>query len=674
MHLLLQNIKDLIIKMKHQRILLICCLFSCLFMGQLTAQNMRFNSFNSGGGGSDSLQKRDKSEDSIAIYYRLYNSLSIQTMDSSINDFYTRFILPYTNYHLGNLGNASKSYLFNPLQRGGWDAGFRAYEAYNYTLAQTSFYQSTKPYTELGYLLGGKGEQLMEILHTQNKSKQFNYSFAYRFSNAPGNLKNQHANLNNMRIAANYQSKRKQYASYWVMLFNKSASSENGGLVNSALIDSLSLNNPYELETRLGISGASFRNPFNTNIATGTTYKENSFVWKQTYDLGQKDSVVKDTVTTYLFYPRLRFQNEIKYQSNQFLFADANPNSLNYDQYFNYKESVSTSMLFQDIWKRMTNEFSLVSFPEKTNPNQYLQVGIGYQQMKYNDTLIQWANHDIYGLGVYKNKTKNLRWDIQADGKLFLNGYHAGDYEAQFSLSSILNKKGDKLALWAQNSNRTPSFNRLGITAFPLLQMPGIDKENIIEIGGLWERPKNGLLASVQYKLIQNYQYFSTGYQPMVYDKSLNYIRGSLSNKLRLSRFWNWYNELTLQMVDPNAPLHLPFILTRQRVAFEGNFFKNLYLSTGLELIYHSAYQPDGYLPLTGQFYLQDQYTTRNRPVANAFLNFRIKRFKGYIRMEQLNTLLATNKQLGTRYNFTAPNYPGTGTWLRVGIWWNFIN
>jgi hypothetical protein len=207
-----------------------------------------------------------------------------------------------------------------------------------------------------------------------------------------------------------------------------------------------------------------------------------------------------------------------------------------------------------------------------------------------------------------------------------------------------------------------------------MLKLNGIQKENVVEVGGLWTRNKIGLVASFQYKLIQNFQYNGSGFQPLVYDKTLSYVKGSLSNKFQLSRHWNWYNELTVQVVDPNAPVNLPFLLTRQRLAFEGNFFKNLFLSTGLELIYHSNFQPDAYMPLTGQFYLQEQYTTKNRPMANAFVNFRIKRFKGYVRMEQLNTLLASSNQLGTRYNFTAPNYPGTGTWLRVGIWWNFIN
>ena len=51
-----------------------------------------------------------------------------------------------------------------------------------------------------------------------------------------------------------------------------------------------------------------------------------------------------------------------------------------------------------------------------------------------------------------------------------------------------------------------------------------------------------------------------------------------------------------------------------------------------------------------------------------------IKRFKAYVRLENLNTLISSSTALGSSYNFTTRNYPGTGTWFRVGIWWNFIN
>ena len=630
---------------------------------------------NSNGESKDSLQRRDQNADSITLFYKLYNNNEIRKLDSSINDFFVHYPLPYTNYNLGNLGTASRSYLFSTQKKGGFDAGFHAYDAYNYTLAATPFYQTTRPFTEFGYLLGGKGEQLIEVKHTQNKTQQLNFSFEYRFSNSPGNVKNQNANLNNMRITAHFQSKRKRYESYFVMLANKAASSENGGLVKAALLDSLSLNNPYELETRLGVSGASFRNPFNTTIATGSTYKNNSYLWRQTYDLGQKDSIVKDTVVIHLFYPRLRFQNELKLESSQFVFEDRAPNELNYLQYFNYNILPNISVKFADSWNLVTNDFSLISYPQKNNSNQFLQVGSGYTHLA--TTLVnqqKWTDYDIYGFGVYKNKTRNQLWDLIASGKLYLNGYHAGDYDAQFYLSRILNTKGTYLKLGFQNSNRTPSTNYLGLTQFPINALKGIQKENTIDMLAETGNAAKAFRVSFNYQLINNYNYFASGYQSEVCTSPISYISAVLNNKIKLSTHWNWYNETTVQVVDKSAPINIPLILSRQRLAFEGNFYKNLNLSTGLEMIYHSEFKADDYMPLTGQFFVQNTYMLRNRPTANAFLHFMIKRFKGYIRLENLNTLIPTSNSLGNTYNFTAQNYPGTGTWFRVGIWWNFIN
>ncbi len=649
-----------------------------LFIQEVTAQNFGPGAMRGGFNGTksnDSLTKRDQFADSITIYFKKYNDNQFYKLDSSYNDFFVHFPLPYTSYHLGNLGTASNSYLFSPKQYAGFDAGFHAFDGYSYTLEQTPLYQTTRPYTEFGYLLGGKGEQLIEVKHTQNKTKQFNFSFEYRFSNSPGNVKNQNANLNNMRVTGHFQSKRKRYESFLIMLFNKAASSENGGLVNARLLDSLSLNNPYELETRLGVSGTAFRNPFNTNIATGNVYKDNQYIWKQSYDFGQKDSIVKDTVTTHLFYPRLRLQNEMSLRNYDFLFNDATPSVANYANYFGVTYDPTTKVKLNDSWTIFTDEFSLISFPEKKNSNQFLQLSGGYTQMNAQFLVGKtWTNYDLYGKVVYKNKTRNQLWDLLASGKLYLNGYHAGDFEAKTLLSRVVNKAGTIALISFQNINRTPSANLLGITQFPISSFTNIKKENTTSFIASLSNADRGWKTAFTYQLINNYHYFKNGFTPAVATNVFSYIKADIEHKIKLTAHWNWYDEIIVQALEANAPVHVPAIITRQRLAFEGNFYKNLNLSTGLEFIYHTNYKADAYMPFTGQFYLQDAFTTQNRPTTNAYLHFLIKRFKGYVRLENLNTLLPTSKALGNTYNFTAQNYPGTGTWFRVGIWWNFIN
>src|SRR5581483_11140996 len=51
------------------------------------------------------LEHRDPLEDSITISYHYFDSTRAHKLDSSINDFYTRYPVPYQYYDLGNFGN-----------------------------------------------------------------------------------------------------------------------------------------------------------------------------------------------------------------------------------------------------------------------------------------------------------------------------------------------------------------------------------------------------------------------------------------------------------------------------------------------------------------------------------------------------------------------------------------
>ncbi|GAC1440740.1 MAG: hypothetical protein NVSMB63_07550 [Sediminibacterium sp.] len=575
---------------------------------------------------------------------------------------------------MGNYGTAAQSYLFNPQMKPGFDPGFHQYDIYQYTIENTRFYETTRPYTELSYLLGTKAEQIINLTHTQNRKSNFNFSFEYRFGNGPGNLKNQNASNNNFRFTSHYRSPGRKYELFFIYLSNKNASSENGGLQNVKKLDSLRLNDPYELETRLGVSGGFRRNPFNTAVNTGNIYKESTVLIRHHYDLGSKDSVVTDSVTYKIFYPRFRVEHTFRFTGRSYHFFDNNVDTGRYLTYFNDKVSDS-SISYKDAWSDISNEFSLISFPDKTNQSQYIKAGIALQNLKGTfDTTITRSFYNVYALGEYRNRTRNQVWDIEANGRLYLNGMNAGDYAAYVSMKRLLGRKLGYLDIGFQNVNRSPFFLLDPLSRFPVKNRTGFNKENIIRLFAHYENPKLGWKLGAEYFAVSNYMYFDSFFLARQDATLFNILHLNLEKKFRLSRHWNWYTEIHLQQTTGQPPVNLPFLLTRNRIAFEGNFYTNLFLSTGIEVRYNSPYKADNYSPFVGQYFYQADQIISNRPDINAFLHFRIKSFKGFLRLENLNSLdLAKGFQFD-KLNLLAPQYPNTGLWIHFGIWWNFVN
>jgi hypothetical protein len=142
----------------------------------------------------------------------------------------------------------------------------------------------------------------------------------------------------------------------------------------------------------------------------------------------------------------------------------------------------------------------------------------------------------------------------------------------------------------------------------------------------------------------------------------------------KLSRYLNLYSDVYLQQKTGAVELNLPFFFTRNRIAFEGHFFRNLNLSTGLEARYYSPYKADNYSPVLGQFFFQDSTTISNRPDIAAFFHLRIRSFKAYVRAENLNTISTRDGFGFNNNNLAAPGYPTPGLVMRLGIYWSFVN
>jgi hypothetical protein len=642
--------------------------------------NVPNNSPNNGGRGSargDTLkfERRDDSKNATAVTYRLLDSLRSVNLDSSVNDFDSYYPVPSHWQNLGNNGNAAFPLVFQPNTRTGWDAGFHVYDVNRMTLEGTRFYKTQRPFTQLNYQLASGREQMIKVLHTQSPRPNIHFGLDYRLINAPGFFLSQNTSHNNYRLFGNYSGRRKRYAASIVLLSNTIRAGENGGIVDDNLLADPNKRKRFSIPVNIGNSSNSQFNPFSTAIAAGHIHKDATFFYRHSYDLGKRDSIaINDSTTEYLFYPKLRLQHSFTYSTYNYLYKDEEADSVYYRQWYDTILRKATDTLrLQERWKVIHNDFSLLQFPDTKNPAQFLLLGIRLENIQ------GWLKRDTISLfnavlhAEYRNKTRNKRWDILAKGEFYTAGNNAGDYSAYATLSRFFGKKWGDVKLFFTNVNRTPSFvfNRLSSFNYKARDY-GFNKENILSFGVETNNPL--FSGGAKNHLITNLTYFGSLNRGAQSNKVINLLQVYASKKIKLSRKWNWYATATLQQTDGAAPIKVPLLFTRHRIAFEGLFYKNLNLSTGVEMRYHTPYKGYNFSPVMAQFTPQDTATISNLPDVHLFLHFRIKSFTGYVRAENLNTMSFSDGFGFTNNNFAALHQPTQGLIIRFGIRWGFVN
>ena len=280
--------------------------------------------------------------------------------------------------------------------------------------------------------------------------------------------------------------------------------------------------------------------------------------------------------------------------------------------------------------------------------------------------------HNTILHGEYRNKTRNKLWDVLLKGEFYLSGLNSGDYQAYATLGRYINPKFGWIKIFFKNVNRSPSYNFSSNSNFNF-NNPGITKkENIISFGA----EANNALLNLGFRnhIITNLAYYTDYYHTAQSSKVVNLLQVYASKKISLTKRWKWYVEAVVQQTDGSAPVKVPLFFTRNRLAYEGVFFKNLNLSAGIEARYYTPYEAYNYSPVMGSFVPQDSVKIKNLPDISAFLHFRIKSFTAFIRAENLNTVSFKNGFGFTHNNFAAPHYPTQGLMVRFGIQWGFVN
>ncbi|HRG43220.1 MAG TPA: hypothetical protein PKY97_02105, partial [Saprospiraceae bacterium] len=175
------------------------------------------------------------------------------------------------------------------------------------------------------------------------------------------------------------------------------------------------------------------------------------------------------------------------------------------------------------------------------------------------------------------------------------------------------------------------------------------------------------LEASIHQNVIQNYTYIDNNWQTQQIEHALSVTGIQVKHQLKWGVFHMDNSALWQLSSDDN--LRLPQWVSRHAAYVEGRLFsKKLTINIGLEGRVLAGYNRMGYSPILFNFYNIESSSNSNVFTYDAFLSYKIRLLRGFIRLDNINSLYDKSGQ------FQIAQYPIDAFAIRLGFDWTFNN
>lgn len=609
------------------------------------------------------------------LTFRKANSNAVYIPDTSLHTFHRRpFIQPWHG-NLGNHGSAAFNWFFTPEYRVGPTLGYHVFDVYRYHPDSLYYYNTNRPYSNFIFQLGGKLEQTAQIMHTQNIRPHWNVALQYRKLTSPGAYVMQRTNHDNAWITTNFQSPKLRYKLYGAIVYNQQQQDENGGITDEGFLDSAAFGDrrtiPVRFDNaRIGTVGDNVRSGI-TN-----TQRDVSVLLQHSYTFGPIDTLYNEDSTRYSLElkPRFGISHRLQIGYERHSYRDMRSDSLRYVDFFNQplrREGQDSVVSVQRVFT-IDNRIMLNSFIGKKENLLSFSAGLGTRNDKFRTHYGIGTNANNvfsnYLIGELKKEIlQQKQWFYNASAMLYLTGTPG---------SSLLNIEAGKdlgynwgslRAGFSQSINSAPYSYEIYQNQYDTM-LTSFGKESITQISGTYDNYRRGVSGGVRNYLINNYIFINEQQRPDQSSETFNITQVWLNKIFRLGKFV-LDNELVYQQKAGNAPVNIPSLIGRHQLSIETNLFKSsLYIASGVEVRYHTAFSPMAYSTYLNRFYYQNAYYLTNTPSGAVFFNFSIKQFRAYFMGDQIQQLFLKENVIN------APGYPMPDFTIRFGFSWTLIN
>lgn len=606
----------------------------------------------------------------IKVQYKLLNSEKTHLPDSAIHTFHRKAYSQPWYIDLGNFGSAVRNLAFTPEERLGPTLGYNALDVYRIKPDSLRFYNTTAPYSLFAFNLGSKLEQNLHILHTQNIKPNWNVAAEYKRIGAGGFFLLQRTIHDMGSVSTNYESINRRYKLKAGVTYNKATQDENGGIADETQLTDPDFNTRTNVDINYANAEANSGSALPRSLVTNSM-RDYNVVLQHSYAWGRTDTLYNDdsTKVSITFTPRFSISHHARLSNQQYTYKDKAPDSLRYAPFFNNQFQQNDSVFTRQKQNTFDNALLLNGFIGKNEKQMRFTAGAGIQVDKFSTRYLVSADFVTYVsnylLGqIRKEALQPGQWFYGADAKFYVTGIAAGNslFKA-YAGKELGNGIATLQAGIQQNINNAPYSYTLYKNQYDTISN-SFDKESITTIFANISSVKYDFNIGIRNYLVANYLYFNQTQVADQYATAFNLLQVSAQKALR----WKGFvldNELMYQQAPGDAPVNLAMLMGRHQLSYESKIFRNaLQIATGVEMRYHSPYRTAAYSPIFHRFYYINTYTLSNDPVYAAFFNFKIKRFRCFIMVDQLQTLFTEGNVIN------APGYPAQDMMMRFGFTW----
>lgn len=562
--------------------------------------------------------------------------------------------------HLGNVGTAAHPTLFQMPDKIGVRLGKNIFDRYAYDPGKINYFNTLSPYTHLYYVQGGRGEQVFEALHTRNITPRWNFGVAYQILSAehqigPGAQGRDNGMLDNQAVKAftHYRSENEKYDLFFNYTFMKVEQVETGGIDPSPTDLTQDDLDGYEEE-------AVYLNQAQSEESRG------NFHLLHIYRLA------KENLKVYHNLDYLRQRNE---------YADDNiPTLLRSGGSYLYPLLLNSLGRAEEVteYKELENKFGLTGNNKLSSYNAYVKLRNANMFYSTLDS-IQGLPDSVLATGnVFRRRSVDQNFNqvfLGGDIRIFYKDLAELIGEAEYQLAGDYRLKATARLGGAYGMLQRTLYSASRVQEFMIGNSYNWDEDfaNIVidRVGaGLHQRigRRQYVKLDGNYTNIKRWVYFNENAVPQQASGNQRFWGATLDHRIHFGPV-HFENFVAYTNTDEANQIRVPEWLWETKVYVQGFLFKKaLFSQLGVQSTMFSDYKAYMYMPVTHQFFVQNDFTVQAYPVVDVFLNADIKTVNLFLKMSHVNFDVTEPNY------FLTPYYPGMRRSFVFGLKWRFFD